>query len=63
MKKDVVTTLTKKQHQEDIDWYFHIVTYLLNRADGLPVAIKDLIRERNMENSARFGPPPKDKGK
>lgn len=54
---------TVKQHQEIVDWYSHIVTYLLNRADGLPLAIKDLIRERNVENFTKFGPPPKDRGK
>lgn len=49
------TTLTKKDHQAAIAWYHSIVTYLLNRADGLPLSVTELIRERNHENLLKFG--------
>jgi len=62
--KDVqLVKTTMRQHQAVVDWYYHIVIYLLNRTDGLPVVVKDLIRERNMENCRKFGPPPKDENK
>ena len=48
-------TLTKRDHQAVINWYFSIVTYLLNRADGLPLAVKELIKERNQEKLRKFG--------
>jgi hypothetical protein len=44
------------EQQAAIAWYASIVTWLLNRTEHTPFAIKELIREASHERSLKFGP-------
>lgn len=57
MKKDPRQMLLTEmaRYRATVDWYAKIVTYLLNRAENLPVEIKDLIREASHERAMKYG--------
>ena len=57
MKKDPTSELLAEmsRYRALVSWYAKIVTYLLNRAENLPVEIKDLIREASAERMLKYG--------
>lgn len=59
-----MTTVTQKnikvmhqmaEQRAAVNWYAKIVTYLLNRAENLPLEIKDLIQEASHERAMKYG--------
>lgn len=50
------------KYQTAIRWYASIVTWLLNRAENTPLAIKELIREANMKHVIELCPKKEEKG-
>ena len=40
-----------------IDWYDQVVRFLLNRAENMPPAIRELIRQGSHERRAKYGYP------
>ena len=46
---------TTEDFRSIIRWYSQIVRYLLNRSDGLPGAVVQLIRDANTERHQKWG--------
>ena len=51
------------EYRKLINWYGHIVLYLLNRTSGIPEAIIQLIHEANGQRVGKYGYVPDEKKK